>query len=150
MLVELPHVVIYTFILFLPTAFPLRCYTDIPATKSLSVECGMNTGCLKIFKKAAQFDEDNTFIPPHRRGEDTQLFRGCFLVAVPDSCYDSIHDGLSYCWCSHTDLCNNSSINFISTSVSWYCFFMTCIVFWMSASNLCDTIVKCRIKPESW
>ena len=36
----------------------------------------MNTGCLKIFKKAAQFDEDNTFIPPHRRGDDTQLFRG--------------------------------------------------------------------------
>ena len=91
MLVVVPHVVVYTFFLFLPTAFPLRCYTDIPATKvnkkqlnlklnllcqSLSVECGMNTGCLKIFKKAAQFDEDNTFIPPHRRGEDTQLFRG--------------------------------------------------------------------------
>ena len=36
----------------------------------------MNTGCLKIFKKAAQFDEYNTFIPPHRRGEDIQLFRG--------------------------------------------------------------------------
>ena len=80
--------------LFLPCAFPLRCYTDIPATKvwklrreiviltnfvnlqSLSVECGMNTGCLKIFKKAEQFDEYGTFIPPHRRGEDTQLFRG--------------------------------------------------------------------------
>ena len=44
--------------------------------QSLSVECGMNTGCLKIFKKAAQFDEYNTFIPPHRRGEDIQLFRG--------------------------------------------------------------------------
>ena len=85
----------------------------------------MNTGCLKIFKKAAQFDSYGTFIPPHRRGEDTQLFRGdsksfnknnknrllfspgCFLVAVPDSCYDSSHDGLSYCWCSHTDLCNS-------------------------------------------
>ena len=36
----------------------------------------MNTGCLKIFKKAEQFDEYGTFIPPHRRGEDTQLFRG--------------------------------------------------------------------------
>ena len=79
--------------IFLPCVFPLRCYTDIPATKvwkwweiviwpnllnlqSLSVECGMNTGCLKIFKKAEQFDEYGTFIPPHRRGEDTQLFRG--------------------------------------------------------------------------
>ena len=41
----------------------------------------MNTGCLKIFKKAAQFDEYGTFIPPHRRGEDTQLFRGNFLDA---------------------------------------------------------------------
>ena len=39
------------------------------------------------------------------------LFSGCFLVAVPDSCYDSSHDGLSYCWCSHTDLCNTSPHN---------------------------------------
>ena len=104
-----------------------RDYDSSPTSlnlQSLSVECGMNTGCLKIFKKAAQFDSYGTFIPPHRRGEDTQLFRGdsksfnknnknrllfspgCFLVAVPDSCYDSSHDGLSYCWCSHTDLCN--------------------------------------------
>merc|ERR1719323_2850466 len=121
--------IISSMILLIPAAVQsLRCYTDIPATKSLSVECGMNTGCLKIFKKAAQFDEDNTFIPPHRRGEDTQLFRGCFLVAVPDSCYDSIHDGLSYCWCSHTDLCNNSSIHFISTSVLVSFLIMTFIV----------------------
>ena len=27
-------------------------------------------------------------------------------MAVPDSCYDSSHDSLSYCWCSHADLCN--------------------------------------------
>ena len=84
---------------FLPCVFPLRCYTDIPATKvwkwweivmwpnllnlqSLSVECGMNTGCLKIFKKAEQFDEYGTFIPPHRRGEDTQLFRGIYLTII--------------------------------------------------------------------
>ena len=36
----------------------------------------MNTGCLKIFKKAAQFDQFGAFIPPHRRGDDIQLFRG--------------------------------------------------------------------------
>jgi len=57
----------------------------------------MNTGCLKIYKKAAQFDEYGGFIPPHRRGDDIQLFRGCFLVAVPDTCYDSSKDDLSYC-----------------------------------------------------
>ena len=84
----------------------------------------MNTGCLKIFKKAAQFDQFGAFIPPHRRGDDIQLFRGeniqlteaqantlesgCFLVAVPDTCYDSSKDDLSYCWCSHTDLCNSA------------------------------------------
>ena len=29
-------------------------------------------------------------------------------MAVPDTCYDSSKDDLSYCWCSHTDLCNSS------------------------------------------
>ena len=41
-----------------------------------SVECGMNTGCLKIFKKAEGFDPSGNFIPPHKRGTDIQLFRG--------------------------------------------------------------------------
>jgi hypothetical protein len=41
-----------------------------------SVECGMNTGCLKIFKKAEGFDHNGNFIPPHKRGTDIQLFRG--------------------------------------------------------------------------
>ena len=27
----------------------LRCYTDVAGTKSLSVECGLNTGCVKIY-----------------------------------------------------------------------------------------------------
>ena len=27
----------------------LRCYTDIGATKSSSVECGLNTGCVKVY-----------------------------------------------------------------------------------------------------
>ena len=41
----------------------------------------MNTGCLKIYKKAAQFDEYGGFIPPHRRGDDIQLFRGLRINA---------------------------------------------------------------------
>ena len=44
--------------------------------QSLSVECGMSTGCLKIYKKAAQFDTSGEFIPPHKREADLQLFRG--------------------------------------------------------------------------
>ena len=36
------------------------------------------------------------------------LGAGCFLVAVPDTCYDSSKEELSYCWCSHTDLCNSA------------------------------------------
>ena len=91
--------------------------------QSLSVECGMSTGCLKIYKKADQFDRDGAFIPPHKRTQDLQLFRGefcpypclvpdsdsvagCFLVSTADTCHDSSNNGLSYCWCSHTDLCN--------------------------------------------
>ena len=33
---------------------------------------------------------------------------GCFLVSTADTCHDSTTNGLSYCWCSHTDLCNTS------------------------------------------
>jgi len=87
----------------------LRCYTDLDATKSMSVECGMNTGCVKIYKKADEYDPDTgKFIPQHKRGPEKQLFRGCFLVATPDICFDS-KSGLSYCWCSHRDLCNSST-----------------------------------------
>ena len=48
--------------------------------QSLSVECGMSTGCLKIYKKAAQFDSGGVFIPPHKRSQDLQLFRGKLCV----------------------------------------------------------------------
>ena len=132
------------------TSLALRCYTDIAATKvttdhsifyansiliaeqSASLECGMSTGCLKIYRKAAQRDELGRYIPTHKRGTDTPLYRGCFLVATPDTCFDNKKDGLSYCWCryipsnivncwtvtvtvigeveccSHTDLCNSA------------------------------------------
>jgi len=90
------------------TTSALRCYTDVEATKGLSVECGMSTGCLKIYKKAATFNHNGEFIPTHRRGPDIDLFRGCFLVATADTCYDSSSSQLSYCWCSHTDLCNRA------------------------------------------
>ncbi len=33
------------------------------------------------------------------------LMRGCFILAVPDRCYNA-NNGLSYCWCSTKDLCN--------------------------------------------
>ena len=36
----------------------------------------MNTGCLKIFKKSQGFDNHGKFIPPEKRGDDIQLFRG--------------------------------------------------------------------------
>ena len=43
---------------------------------------------------------------------DTSYFipcpAGCFLVSVPDTCYDSSQSQLSYCWCSHRDLCNSA------------------------------------------
>ncbi|XP_023341577.1 uncharacterized protein LOC111711442 [Eurytemora carolleeae] len=104
------HLLIVLFILVyspVPTS-QLRCYTDLEANKANSVECGMNTGCLKIYKKAQGFDEENKFIPLEKRGTDIELFRGCFLVSVPDTCYESSTSKLSYCWCSHRDLCNNT------------------------------------------
>ena len=63
----------------------LRCYTDLEATRvyyalaslmdpqlsslqSGSLECGMATGCVKIVKKAYEFDHLGHFIPLHKRG----------------------------------------------------------------------------------
>jgi len=85
----------------------VRCYTDLEKTKSLSVECGLNTACVKIFKKSQGFDEFGHFIPPERRASDVTMFRGCFLVRLPDTCYESTSNRLTYCWCSNADLCNS-------------------------------------------
>ena len=44
--------------------------------QSKSLECGMATGCVKILKKAYEFDHLGKFIPLHKRGQDVDLFRG--------------------------------------------------------------------------
>ncbi|XP_059099599.1 uncharacterized protein LOC131893561 [Tigriopus californicus] len=98
----------------------LRCYTDIDATKGYSVECGLSTGCVKIYidseemlmKQQRNYGYPPGFgqmptLPPHLEG-DPVLLRGCFVLAVPDKCYNA-KNGLSYCWCSSRDLCNGSS-----------------------------------------
>ena len=100
----------------------LRCYTDIGATKSLSVECGLNTGCVKIYinteemmmRRQAEYGYGYGFPPPEgvpplpdRYLGNPVLRRGCFVLAVPDRCYTA-QNGLSYCWCSQKDLCNRA------------------------------------------
>ena len=103
----------------------LRCYTDVKATKSQSVECGLNTGCVKIFidseemlyKKQQEYGYVYGYQPgagdpgqitlPERYQGNPVLMRGCFVLAVPDRCYMA-KNGLSYCWCSTKDLCNHS------------------------------------------
>ena len=101
----------------------LRCYTDIGATKSSSVECGLNTGCVKVYidteemqlRKQAEYGYGYGFnkaegVPPlpERYLGDPVLKRGCFVLAVPDRCYNA-RDGKSYCWCSQKDLCNSAN-----------------------------------------
>ena len=80
----------------------LRCYTDLGATRvrissggefldfnnvnpfqSGSLECGMATGCVKILKKAYEFDHLGKFIPENKRGKDVDLFRGKFCFNLP-------------------------------------------------------------------
>ena len=43
--------------------------------QSASVECGMATGCVKILRKALDFNHDGKYIPEHKRGPDIDLFR---------------------------------------------------------------------------
>ena len=41
----------------------------------------MNTGCVKIYKKAPEFDPyTGDFIAEHKRGPDVQLFRGTNII----------------------------------------------------------------------
>merc|ERR1712062_144866 len=98
-----------TLLSFQPTQ-PLRCYTDLASTKSASVECGMNTGCVKIYKKPRDTDSRGKYIPKHKRGPDVEVFKGCFIVALRgDICFDSKSGAkLTYCWCSQKDLCNSA------------------------------------------
>lgn len=86
----------------------IRCYTNLEESKSL--ECGMATGCVKIVKKAPEFDpKSGKFIPEEERAKSVDLFKGCFLISAPDVCFNSQHDGLTYCWCSSNDLCNKAT-----------------------------------------
>ena len=94
-----------------------RCYTDVAATKSDSVECGPNAGCVKIYIDSEEmllnrqrnydyhFDLNNRPQLPKIYQNNPVLMRGCFVLKVPDRCYNS-RDGLSYCWCDK-DLCNS-------------------------------------------
>ena len=76
----------------------IRCYTDleitqvwsfvkiifdyVPKNQGNSVECGMNTGCVKMYKKPYEFSPMGVFIPPHKRGPDLQLFRGNYSYCL--------------------------------------------------------------------
>ena len=108
-----------------PCCQGLRCYTDVKGTKSASVECGLNTGCVKIYidseemlyRKQQEYGYGYGYQPgagepgsvslPDRYLNDPVLLRGCFVLAVPDRCYMA-KNGLSYCWCSQKDLCNSA------------------------------------------
>lgn len=84
----------------------IRCYINLEESRSL--ECGMATGCVKIVKRAPEFDPaTGKFIPEEKRVASVDLFKGCFLISAPDVCFEA-KDGLTYCWCSSSDLCNSA------------------------------------------
>ena len=98
------------------TILGLRCYTTKDASKTHSVECGLNTGCVKIYIDSEEmlmrrqrmfgytYGAEMPTLPEQYTGNPV-LMRGCFVLAVPDRCYNA-DNGLSYCWCSTKDLCN--------------------------------------------
>ena len=44
----------------------------------------MNTGCVKIYRKAEEYTSFGEFIPLHKRGPETQLFRGILSLLRAD------------------------------------------------------------------
>ena len=57
-------------------AFGDFTFSYLQPFQSGSLECGMATGCVKILKKAYEFDHLGKFIPENKRGKDIDLFRG--------------------------------------------------------------------------
>ena len=108
---------VVTSFLLVSSAGGLRCYTDVEATKSKSVECGLNTGCVKIYIDSEEMlmkmhrsylyppDPNEPIQLPEQYRDNPVLLRGCFVLGVPDRCYNA-KNGLSYCWCRSKDLCN--------------------------------------------
>ena len=115
--------------LFCTPVSGLRCYTDVTATKSNSVECGLNTGCVKIYIDSEEYLMRHQLelgvspsfgempeLPPELQNNPVKM-RGCFVLAVPDRCYMA-KNGLSYCWCSTKDLCNGAPGSHLGPSVT--------------------------------
>ena len=42
---------------------------------------------------------------------ETVLKRGCFILRVPDRCFEA-EDKLTYCWCMWNDFCNHSNLQY--------------------------------------
>jgi hypothetical protein len=111
--VSATNILVIIFILSITSTEAIRCYTNLEESRSL--ECGMATGCVKIVKRAKEFDPSTgKFVPEEKRAKSVDLFKGCFLISAPDVCFDA-KDGLTYCWCSSNDLCN--SVTTLSSSV---------------------------------
>jgi hypothetical protein len=119
----------------------LRCYTDISATKSYSTECGLNTGCVKIYidsedmlyrkqtEKGYGYGYKPDYqLPPQYRNNPV-LVRGCFVLKVPDRCYTA-KNGLSYCWCSTKDLCNSATAHTKIPAPSYVRFMIQYVLTW--------------------
>jgi len=103
-------------ILTVTTSNGLRCYVDLAVTKSISIECGFSSGCVKIYIDTEEMmlrkqAEEGINTLPERYLGNPVLRRGCFVLAVPDRCYTA-KNGISYCWCSGKDLCNSARSNY--------------------------------------
>jgi hypothetical protein len=124
----------------------LRCFTDITASKSTSQECGLNTGCVKIYidsedmlyRKQTDMGFGYGYKPdyelPPQFMNDPVLIRGCFVLKVPDRCYTA-KNGLSYCWCSTKDLCNSATSLKIGLASSYGQSLIQYVLTWTSSHS---------------
>ena len=68
----------------------------------------MATGCVKILKRAFDFDHLGKFIPEHKRGQDVDLFRGEFVNTILFFVCSFVVDILFFCFMFY--VCTNTII----------------------------------------
>ena len=131
----------------------LRCWVDHQATES--VDCGPHSGCIKVAEKnitnlgtkswyGIQVDhkvwksvkKSHIQVFLFRFGHpitvhiETVLKRDCFVLRVPDRCFEA-DNNLTYCWCMWNDFCNHSFNKLQSDlKIPWGFAFIVMIMKW--------------------
>ncbi len=105
-----PQLLYRLLLLLLPhLSHPLRCFTDVSASKGKSTNCGEGTGCIKVYidsevhlmqlhdrlqRRGHLLEPGKLPELPERLRGDPVLMRGCFTLMVSQGLYINMYNFL--------------------------------------------------------